>query len=106
MKSNFLPRLAVGLTNQEGESNVVDNCGNTHNFMSNGAGDRSYDGRFHSHSAGNCRCRRSDQNHLGTENIVDVRIPGPEGKVFGNGGGRRSGKILSRLFMLSGETVS
>jgi hypothetical protein len=93
------------MSNQGGESHVVDNCGNTHNSMAAGAGDRLYDGLFYSHPARCCHHRRADTDYSGTKNIVAIWTLAGEGGVFGEEVVSRSRKILPKLAALSGEKV-
>jgi hypothetical protein len=90
------------MTNQEVGPDVVDDCGNTHHFMGAGFGVRLYDGLFYSHSAGHCHRRRADPGYSGTKNIVVIRILAGEAEVLTKKGGRRWGKIMQKLCILSG----
>ena len=62
-----MQKPAVEMSNQEGGSNVVDDCCNTHNSMAAGAGDRLHDGLFYSYPTGRCHHRRAGQSHSGAE---------------------------------------
>ena len=67
------------MSNQGGESHVVDNCGNTHNSMAAGAGDRLYVGVFYSYPARHCNYHGSGQGHSGAKSIVAIRADKPVG---------------------------
>jgi hypothetical protein len=84
----------------------VDDCCNTHNSMAAGAGDRLYDGLFHSYPTGHRYRCSTDPSHSGTKTIVASWTLAGEGEVFGKEVVSRSRKILPKLAILSGEKVS
>ena len=61
---------ARGVSNQNGESYVVDDRFDTNNFMGTRVGDRLYDGLFYSYPAGHCHCRYTGQSHSGAESCI------------------------------------
>lgn len=68
----MMKKLAVGMPKQEGGANVVDDRCNTHNSMAFGAGERLYDGSFHSYPSRHCHHRRTGQSHSGEEAVVAI----------------------------------
>ena len=64
---------AVGMSNQKGGSNVVDDCCGGVDFVAIGISWRLYRWWTHSYPAGRCHHRRGDPSYSGTKGIA-IRI--------------------------------
>jgi hypothetical protein len=49
----------------------MDDCGNTDSSVAVGVGDQLYDGRVHSHRAGDCHYRCGSRLHSGATRVVN-----------------------------------
>ena len=83
----------------------MDDCCNTDNFVAVGVCKQLYNGRVCSCPAGGCHYHCAGQSHSGARNIVAIWTLAGEDEVFGKEVFSRSGKILPKLAVLSGEKV-